>query len=245
MGNVLQKQVYPGALVADAEQSLRSQGFTVRDIYALNHQGAAHGIRNLDFAFFHGNREDVSRSAPSWQLLRGRNLIGFEYPGYGWRASEEASQQSFLQDTPLQRLHICNMHPKGIVVCGRSLGSFAAINLAIALGPKCRALVLISPLLSAVATKVPPPFHLAFGMVDYANNEALVSGIDVSTPVFIAHGARDQVVPISNAEALCNALPAKCRRVFIRLQHATHHNVLSSGYMWKDLDLFLDSIPTE
>jgi pimeloyl-ACP methyl ester carboxylesterase len=211
MGNVLQKQVYPGGLVSNAQPHLEGRGYEVHEQYALLHRDKWE--RNVTVVFFHGNLEDVSRTADTWAFLRAVETIGFEYPGYGWRAREVPSQHALLAEVPFQADFVTKTSgERGVILIGRSLGTFAALNLAVALGPeKCIGVVLISPLLTAVATKVPPPFHRAFGLIDYADNESLAPRLDPNIPVFVAHGESDIVVPLSNAKELWKGFPFLCR----------------------------------
>lgn len=240
MGNVLHKQVYPGVVVPTALEDLEKGGFKVVDKYAI-FASESHGLRDSTVFFFHGNLEDVSRTAWSWKRLGTRRVVGFEYPGYGWRGGEVASQ---LDDVYSQTEVVKTISGEGgAILVGRSLGSFGALNLAVALGPaKCRAVLLFSPLLTAVATKISPPFHRAFGFMDYADNESLAGRLHPDIPVFVAHGTTDDVVPLSNALALWEAFPAKCRRSFIQVGGAGHNDLFLSDKTWIEANAFLDTI---
>ena len=243
MGNLIQKQVFPGCPVANARQRLTSQEFVVNDVCAV-HGGRSDATRNATVVFFHGNLEDVSRTAYLWRRLRPKCLVGFEYPGYGWRKDEEPSQRAFLEDVP-RRVRWMNVLNSGrkVILCGRSLGSFAALNLAVALGPdKCDGLVLLSPMLTAVATTVPKSVYRAFGPLDYADNETLARRLHPSIPVFIAHGRQDKVVPLWNAEELARAFPAGSRHTFRTIEEAGHNNLTDSTQLWNWVEDFVDEV---
>lgn len=244
MGNALQRQVYPGALVPDARADLEGRGFEVSEQYAMIRAGPSEYARDVTVAFFHGNLEDVSRAAQTWRRLCAAETIGFEFQGYGWRAGEPPSERAVLAEIPEHAAVVTAVaRGRGAILVGRSLGSFAALNLAVALGPeKCRGVVLISPLLTAVATKVTPPFHRALGFMDYADNESLARRLDPRIPVFVAHGVDDQVVPLSNAEELWRAFPPGCRRKFVRVNGAGHNDVLQAESLWAKLLGFVASV---
>lgn len=246
MGNALQRQVYPGALVPDARAYLEARRFEVNDHYALHRSRPADDERDVTVVFFHGNLEDVSRTVHTWRRLRAAVTIAWEYAGYGWRTGETPSQRALLAEVSEQAGVVAAMaRGRGAILVGRSLGSFAALNLAVALGPGpegCRGVVLISPLLTAVATKVNPPFHRALGFMDYADNESLARRLDPRIPVFVAHGVDDRVVPLANAEELWAAFPFECRREFVKVKGAGHNDVLQSESMWTNVLGFVDSL---
>lgn len=243
MGNLIQKQVFPGCPVANAKQRLIAQELVVHDVCAVQGR-SSEAARNATIVFFHGNLEDVSRTAYLWKRLRAKCLIGFEYPGYGWRGEEEPSQRALLADVPRQVrwLNVLNSGRK-VILCGRSLGSFAALNLAVALGPdKCDGLVLLSPMLTAVATSVPRSLYRAFGALDYADNETLAGRLHPSIPVFIAHGKQDKVVPLWNAADLMSAFPASSRHTFCTIDLAGHNNLTDSTQLWNWVEDFVDQV---
>lgn len=244
MGNLIQKQVFPGYGVSNAEQRLRAQGLVVHDVCAVHGARPPEASRDFILGYFHGNLEDVSGTVYHWKRLRTKCLVGFEYPGYGWRRDEEASQRAFLADVPKQIrwLNVLNSGRK-LILCGRSLGSFAALSLAVALGPeRCDGVILLSPLLTAVATRVPSPLYKAFAALDYVDNETLAKRLHPSIPVFIAHGKCDQVVPLWNAHALWDALPESSRHTFVVVDEAGHNNLTDSAHLWNDVEKFVDEV---
>ena len=244
MGNVLQKQLYPGIHVPNAKRKLEDQGFVIENISATLSVPKTQKTRDAIVVFFHGNAEDVSQTAHIYQRLRGEITVGFEYPGYGWRVSEHPSEQGLLNDV-IEQVNIIQ-HISGnrdIIVVGRSLGSFAALNLISALDPKrCKGLVFISPMLTMCATKVPPPLHHAFRFLDYANNEQLARKLNPSINVYLAHGKNDTLVPLGNAEALWNALPLPCRHTFVPIDYAGHDHMDHHTILWTTLHAFLDDV---
>jgi pimeloyl-ACP methyl ester carboxylesterase len=245
MGNVIQKLVYPGKKVPRAREVLVSNGYDVSDICAIRSPALSSKVNDVTLVCFHGNLEDVSQSSPMWDRVHTGCVIAFEYAGYGWRHGKDASQGAFLNDVSAQCAVVRKYALAGtkIVIVGRSLGSFAALNLAIALGSdSCAAVVLISPLLSAVATQIPPPFHRPFAFMDLADNGSLARDLDENIPVFIAYGDSDIIVPPSNGVALWNALPLKCRHTRLVVEYADHGTILHASALWTGIEEFIKLI---
>lgn len=191
-------------------------------------------------ACFHGNMEHATEANRRWSFLRAATLYGFEYPGYGERRSEKPSEAAILADIP--DIVDALSGSERVVVCGRSLGTFAALNLAVALGDKCVGVVLVSPMLTAIATKIPAPWYRALSFMDLLDNETTVKKLLPNVPVLIVHGDKDVVVPVWNGEALMSLLGPNSR---IEVMENYSHNdivvteefkktVLSSIDTWID-----------
>jgi pimeloyl-ACP methyl ester carboxylesterase len=236
MGNSLslEKLVFPGHLNPRAVHQLEKSGFLVGDISAE--------ITNWTYAVdatvaaFHGNMEDFAQVACYWKQLSVHRLIGFEYPGYAWRAGETCSQKTVLQDVELQ-VKLLRQATGKIFVCGRSLGTFAALQLALALGAdKCDGLVLISPMLSAIATKIHPPMHRALHYFDLIDNETAAKALNPKIPVLILHGTDDTVVPVSNARVLKDLLP---NAKYVEMIGVGHNDLCSNEKTWVIINEFM------
>jgi len=237
MGNMLslERVVFPGHPNPGAKQELESQGFDVNTRGFAELHTTHKPVCNIAVAVYHGNMEDFSEVAHLWQKLNARKLIGFEYPGYGWRIdSAPPSQDSILREVKklapvlgLQRT----------VVCGRSLGTFAAIHMALELGSdSCAGLVLLSPMLTAVATKIMPPLHRALSFMDLIDNESAVKQLSARIPVLIVHGKNDMVVPVSNARFLRTLLPS-CH--YLELDDIGHNDLSNSEFVWDRIRAFV------
>jgi pimeloyl-ACP methyl ester carboxylesterase len=225
----LEHQVLPGVPNPSAKRQLISNHVTVGDIFATKCTSSVE--ERCTVAVFHGNMEDFAATQATWRRLKANCLVGFEYPGYGWRTAEAPTQAGVLADVPKQ---VAYLKDKGrVVVIGRSLGTFAALHLAVALGPaKCAGLLLVSPMLTAIATKVPAPFHRALAFADYLDNEFTAKMLDLATPVLIVHGAADLVVPVSNARALCKIMP---QADYLELPEVHHNDVMNNEEAWKTM----------
>jgi pimeloyl-ACP methyl ester carboxylesterase len=229
MGNMvsLETTVLPGVPNPSAKRQLINNHYTVGDIYAARCTTTSGA--QCTMAIFHGNLEDFAATQATWRRLKSTCLVGFEYPGYGWRTEEASTQAGILADIPKQ---VSYLKDKGrVIVVGRSLGTFAALHLAVALGPgRCAGVMLVSPMLTAIATKVPAPLYRALAFADYLDNESTAKLLSRNTPVFIVHGSADLVVPASNARALCKIMP---HADYLELPGVHHNDVMNNETAWK------------
>ncbi|BDD87228.1 alpha/beta hydrolase [Desulfofustis limnaeus] len=159
--------------------------------------------------FFHGNGETVGDYDDIGPLFLevGINVVFATYRGYGWSTgvpsasklvldaeSVLVASQQWLQDHSLSG---------PLFVMGRSLGSVSAIELVYRFPDRCRGLLIESgfadtvPLLATIGVS-PIPEELA--EADCFNNRRKIAHIEL--PTLILHGARDQLIPIGEAEKL-------------------------------------------
>jgi pimeloyl-ACP methyl ester carboxylesterase len=176
-------------------------------------------------ACFHGNMESAAHATKIWSFLEASTLFGFEYPGFGERGAEEPSQAALLADIP--DIVAALKSSERVVVCGRSLGTFAALQLAINLGDKCVGVVLVSPMLTAIATKIPSPWYRAFAFMDLLDNETAAKMVPANLPVLIVHGGKDNGVPLWNAQELLKTLPSANSSIEV-FTECSHNDIMGT-----------------
>jgi fermentation-respiration switch protein FrsA (DUF1100 family) len=88
-----------------------------------------------------------------------------------------------------------NVNPKDIVICGRSIGSGPAVYLAAYRKPG--ALILISPFLSIRETANTILGVFKFVVADRFNNIGVIN--NVSCPLLIIHGQKDNLIPFAHS----------------------------------------------
>ena len=249
MGNYLsspvEEAVFPKNRPPHDENNLRAHNFESPENghYAVSH-GEAIQPKGPILACFHGNLETTSNSLPHWLFAKKhfRALIGFEYPGYGKRSEEVASERAIKSAIPdwIQTLKMYELTGK-VFSCGRSLGSFAAIQFAVALGEDCKGIVLVSPMLTAVATKVSYPWYRFLAPVDLLDNETAVRKLSPRVPVLILHGEKDAVVPQWNSEALEQALRDNGNAVTRKVVEGRGHNDVMT-VVKDDINQFIETV---
>jgi len=164
--------------------------------------------------FSHGNAEDVGVSEGWFYELSEKlkvNFVAFDYSGYGESKTKDGQQilqpsESYcFENVKAVYQHLtedCKIPANKVIVMGRSLGSGPTVELA-SKNP-VRAVILQSPLLSAVRVVMKSPFTLPFDL--FANVDKIAK---IKAPVFIIHGSVDQVVPQFHGKELYNQIPQK------------------------------------
>ena len=156
----------------------------------------------------HGNAGNVCDRLPHAELLvaAGFDVLLFDYRGYG-RSTGSPSEQGTYRDA---RAALATLRGRPEVDCsrifylGESLGG--AVALALALERPPRGLVLQSSFTSVRELArvhypfIPPPL-----VPDAYPSLRLIAAL--AAPLLVLHGDRDEIVPLSQAEALFRAAP--------------------------------------
>ena len=132
--------------------------------------------------------------------------------------------------------------PEQIVLYGRSLGTGPSSHLAskTALdGRSVAGLILHSPFMSVFRIFFDVGYTLSF-LGDQFPNIDHVPHMDC--PVCIIHGRQDEIIPISHAEALYEALPPKCKTQPFFAGNMTHnyHDLKVEANLMRRLNNYLD-----
>jgi len=150
--------------------------------------------------FSHGNAEDLGMIIQYFREVSHIlevNIFAYEYTGYGMSTGEPHEQAIYADiEAAFKYLRdIIGIPWTEVVLWGRSIGSGPSINLATKTA--VRAMVLQSPLLSifrvAVHSRITLPGDM-FPNVDRIGQ--------VCCPVYIVHGTKDEIIPISHTEEL-------------------------------------------
>lgn len=217
---------------------------------------AAHGVRRIDyqasdgqplFAFlvgeerainglvivFHGNADLAAWQIP-WATevsdRTGRAVLLAEYRGYAGLSGTPNYEGSRLDAHAAYTIARDSLGvPAGqIALFGHSLGSAIAAELARATAPEV--LVLVAPLTSVreMAGEISPVAVLLYWMrlvrVHY-DTEVVVRTLEA--PVWVAHGTRDQVVPVRMGRRIFEA--ARHRGELLLVEGADHNNLVDAA----------------
>jgi pimeloyl-ACP methyl ester carboxylesterase len=154
--------------------------------------------------FTHGNGETAYFWKDEFEALRqaGIAVLLLEYPGYAGAAGDP--NLASIQGGILSAFDNLSKRPEidagKVIAYGRSIGSGAATLLA-AQRPLV-ALCLEAPF-SSLARLVKEKGYPPFLLKDRYDNEAIVRQLEI--PLFLYHGSRDVLIPLSHSETLAEA----------------------------------------
>jgi uncharacterized protein len=181
----------------------------------------------------HGNG-DLADSWMDWcaQVAKESGLIVFapEYRGYGGLPGKP-SVMSVVDDARTAVTHArsrFNVAPADIIYYGHSLGTGIATRLAAELG--ARAVLLEAPMTSIVDVgqyNFGAPISWILPLISRADLAPVRDVAQISAPVFVAYGARDDVIPISMPPAVFDA--ARNKGELLRVEAAGHADVALRG----------------
>ena len=223
----------PPRLWADAPASTRKITFTAHDGhqlhgYLLEPPSAGKKPATVVIAL-HGNA-DLSAWLVPWarELAERARVTVFlpEYRGYGGIPGTPTYYTARDDAEGALRYARAELRPDRIVLFGHSLGSAIASELAASMVEPPASLVLQSPFTSAremAARMLVPPIPWLWRTISrvHYDTRAIVSQLDA--PVWVAHGARDVVVPSRMGLQVHSA--AKRRGELLMVPKAGHNDV--------------------
>ena len=177
--------------------------------------------------YFHGNGGALRYRVDRFKALStlGDGLVALSYRGYGG-STGRPSEDGLIEDAKAAYDFATGRYPADrIVLWGESLGTGVAIAIA-AERPVAR-LVLEAPFLSAVdvAAGAYPFVPVRWLMKDQFRSDRRIA--NVSVPVLVLHGERDNVVPIASGERLFSLIKGPKR--FLRIPGGSHENLGGFG----------------
>lgn len=179
--------------------------------------------------FCHGNGGNLSYRLPEVaRLMRalGLAVLIFDYPGYG-ESEGSPSEEGCYAAADAAHAWLAQRHaPDRIVIFGESLGGAVACDLA-ARRP-CRALVLVK----TFASLPDMAWEKNVGLLTPLVRERFDSINKIGrcpAPVLIAHGDRDQLIPLSQATKLYQA--AREPKHFELLTGSDHNDPLPAEFL--------------
>ncbi|SCM23173.1 alpha/beta hydrolase, putative [Plasmodium chabaudi chabaudi] len=200
MGNVINKMIF----------NVPHEGFYEKlDIDFIyietedNEKIAAHYInRNnlLTVLFCHGNSENIYmlydyfyEVSETWNV----NILLYDYPGYGESTGTPTEENMYKSGYAVYdyMVNTLNIKPETIILYGRSIGSCAAVDIAI--NRKVKGVILQSAILSLFNICFKTRYILPFDSL------CNIKKIDmIPCYVFFIHGMNDKIVPFYHGLAL-------------------------------------------
>ncbi|MCF6288353.1 MAG: alpha/beta hydrolase [Proteobacteria bacterium] len=172
--------------------------------------------------YFHGNYMDIGHLDEIAIKLNHHNysVLAMDYRGYGLSEGKVNESNSYSDAQSVYAYAIKQGYKsENIIILGRSIGAGIATELAV--NNSVKALVLISPFTSTYRVMTTYPIFL----FDKFNNLSKINKID--TPLFIVHGANDQVIPAWHSEKLVSKHQGKNKRILV--QGAGHNDIWEVG----------------
>jgi len=193
--------------------------------------------------FFHGNGETVGdyEDVARMYMKRNINLFMATYRGYGWSSGEPVLSSLFTDNavifSTLMEYRKENDMTGPLFCMGRSLGSASAIDLVFRFQDHFKGLLLES----AFADTLPLAQRLGYDIAqaDIQENECFnnVTKIkEITLPTMLLHGAKDQIIPVHEAEKLQAESGARTKQFHV-IPGADHNSLLSIGG-----ELYFDTI---
>ena len=187
--------------------------------------------------FFHGNGEVAAEYDGISSLYNhiGLNLFVADYRGYGKSHGEPTicalAEDSYTTLAALEKMLKGEGYNSSIYVMGRSLGAYCAVEIAAGARESIKGMILESG--SANVGGMPQRLGIAHRPAIarlIQEHWARVKGID--TPLLTIHGDRDDLVPMSHAEELYEAM-SSTDKTFFRIRGAGHNDIMyvdTDGY---------------
>ena len=179
----------------------------------------------------HGARWNLAASAgriERWRRL-GYSVLALDYRGFGKSTDIAPSEQSANEDAEAGWQELAAITPsRRHIIVGHSLGGAIAVELA-ARHPEAAGLVLESTFTSVADMVGQSPWgFLPVALILTQKFDALSRMPSLRMPVMVAHGTRDNVVPLQMGERLFAAAPGPKR--FVKVEGGTHHNLSGAGF---------------
>ena len=200
--------------------------------------------------YFHGNGETVCDHDDIGRAFTdvGCNLLVMTYRGYGWSSGIPTVSSLFNDGRKLFQEVVLWLNDKGyagpLFLMGRSLGSACAIDLAFLFSDSAKGLIIESgfadtlPLMEVLG--IPQSAFRIKEEECFGNREKIGK---VKMPTLILHGARDQLIPPSEAEKLQAGSGARNKQ-FMLIPGADHNTMISTAgkLYFSEIKRFIDSV---
>jgi len=223
----------PGRLGLPFEEAViqAAGGVTLHGWFIPGRGGPSRDARTrLTILYLHGNAENIASCLPVAPLLseRGDNLLLLDYRGYG-RSGGSPSEVGIALDGEAALRYLRSrpdVDPRGIVVWGRSIGSTVAVALAAA--DRGLAGVILESSFTSVRDLLREGGHRLLGLMarlgSYRFDQARLMA-NVTAPLLVIHGTRDEVVPFSLGRSLYDLAPG--RKEFVAIEGGGHNDLLA------------------
>jgi alpha-beta hydrolase superfamily lysophospholipase len=202
-----------------------------------------HDVRAPVLIYFHGNGEiaaDYDDLAPFY-TERGMNLLVVDYRGYG-RSTGSPTISSMMRDASgvfvAARDLLARSGFRGdLWVMGRSLGSGSALEVARRFGPVLKGVIIESGFADVMGlmSRIGIPVH-RLEVPKEISGFNLSAIREIELPTLIIHGEWDQIIPLSEGEALYEASGATKKELII-IRGAGHNDLF-----WIGMETYMEAV---
>ncbi|MGQ9654063.1 MAG: alpha/beta hydrolase [Thermodesulfobacteriota bacterium] len=217
--------------------------FEVEDGVSIGCRFYVRGLQAPVLVYFHGNGEiaaDYDDLAPLY-TERGINLLVVDYRGYG-RSTGTPTISSMIRDAryvfnAAREMLAQRGFTGDLWVMGRSLGSGSALEVARGSVPCLKGLIIESGFADVMGllARIGIPVHRL--SVPKEVSQFNISAIrEVELPTLIIHGEWDQIIPVSEGEALYAASGATKKELLI-IPRAGHNDLF-----WVGMESYMDAV---
>jgi hypothetical protein len=224
------------------EESISPPGENAKDLDIPVEGGVFIGARLHHFdkaapviLFFHGNGEivsDYNDLGPMYSRI-GSNFLPADYRGYG-RSTGTPTVTGMMRDCHavfdyLMQWFSTHGYTGALIVMGRSLGSASALELAENYPDEIDGLIIDSgfayftPLLKLLGVNIN-----AMGICEQEGLRNIDKIQNFYKPARFIHAEYDHIIPLSDAQALFDACPAKDKKI-LKIPGADHNTIFYYG----------------
>lgn len=195
--------------------------------------------------FCHGNAGNIAGRLGLIQIFHesGLSVFIFDYRGYG-KSQGTPTESGTYRDAAAAWRHLTDaegVHPDRIVLCGRSIGSAVAIELAGRVSP--RALIVDSGFTSAVDLGARVYWWLPVKLLARVRYDSAARVRRLTLPKLFIHSQDDDVVPFAMGRRLFEAAPDP--KQFLEIRGGHNDGFLVSEARYRDgIAKFLEQLKT-
>lgn len=222
---------------------VREHLFEVEDGVVIGCRFYVHDLQAPVLVYFHGNGEiaaDYDDLAPLY-TERGMNLLVVDYRGYG-RSTGTPTISSMIRDAQgvfaAARETLAQGGFSGdLWVMGRSLGSGSALEVAKSFASSLKGLIIESGFADVMGllARIGIPVHrLSVPKEISGFNISAIRKVEI--PTLIIHGEWDEIIPVSEGEALYVASGATKKELLI-IPRAGHNDLF-----WVGMESYMDAV---
>jgi hypothetical protein len=191
--------------------------------------------------YFHGNAgslEGWGDIAPEF-TSRGYDILIPDYRGFGKSTGKIKNEEMLHRDAASAYNYLKERYPENkIIIYGRSIGTGIAVFLAKSIKP--RSIILETPFFNLLDTAKYHHPYMPKALLTLVLRYPMRTDLwisDVSCPIYIFHGTKDEIVPYNSSERLFSLI--KTEKKLVTIPGGGHNNLSDFSLYHEQLDLIL------